>query len=235
MLTQALEQCPVSGMRLVRVKGSTFQMGDWNGDGFENEQPLHSVTLDDFWIGQTPVTQGQWQKVMGNNPSYFARGEDYPVERVNYQDIQEFLQRLNQLTHLNYTLPSEAQWEYAARSGGRMENWSGTNEESLVGEYGWFDENATFTTHAVGQRRPNSLGLFDMSGNVFEMVADTYAPDAYRYHQEKNPVYQVEGGERVLRGGSWYSYRLLLRCTDRSIYGANCRDRYVGFRVARNI
>lgn len=210
-------------------------MGDWTGHGFANEAPVHAVTLDSYALGRTPVTQGQWQQVMGNNPAHFARGADYPVEQVNWEDIQEFLRRLNNLTDGGYRLPSEAEWEYAARDGGLPQRWAGTDDEARVGEYGWYDENATMTTHPVAEKLPNTLGFHDMSGNVWEMVADVYAEDGYHHHTPRNPLHAGPGVDRVLRGGSWYSYRLLLRCTDRTIHGPHYRDRYVGFRVARTL
>ncbi len=146
------------------------------------------------------MTQGQWKAIMGNNPSAFQNGDNYPVEQVNWDDAQEFIRELNQITGKKYRLPTEAEWEYAARSGGKKEKWAGTSNESELMKYAWYRRNARGKTHPVGRKRPNGLGLYDMSGNVYEWVQDTFSESAYRQHSRMNPV--VEGGVYcVLRGG----------------------------------
>ena len=117
-------------------------MGDTFGDGYEVEHPVHEVCVNGFWMGKYEVTQGQWEKVMGTNPSHFRNGHDYPVETVNWDDAQEFVQKLNQITGKGFRLPTEAEWEYAARSGGNKEKWAGTNKESELGEYAWYVVNS---------------------------------------------------------------------------------------------
>ncbi len=224
---------PVSGIEFVFVKGGTYRMGDWSGEGFENELPVHEVTVGDFFIGRYPVTQGQWTRVMGDNPARWDFAPEHPVEMVSFGDVGAFLEKLNAEAEGTCRLPTEAEWEYAARSGGKEERWPGTDDLDVAGNLCWHDVNANKCTQPVGRLKPNGLGLHDMGGNVFEFVADVFADDAYAKHQPVNPVYLGPGEDRVIRGGSWYSYILLCRCMDRAIYGADYRDNYVGFRVVR--
>jgi formylglycine-generating enzyme required for sulfatase activity len=164
-----------TGMEFVLVKGGCYQMGDTFGDGYENEKPVHEVCLDDFYIGKFKVTQGQWKNVLGNNPSHFKNcGNNCPVENVSWNDAQEFVRILNRRTGKTYRLLTEAEWEYAARSGGKREKWAGTSSESELG------------------------------GNVWEWVQDTYSSHAYSSHSRNNPLYAGIGSGHVFRGGSWY-------------------------------
>ena len=187
-----------SDMEFVWVPSGAFQMGDLFGDGSDDEKPVHEVELDGFWIGTYPITQGQWEKIMGSNPSHFKKGDNYPVETVSWDDTQKFLEKLNQHDSGRFRLPTEAEWEYACRSGGKKEKYAGGNDPDKVG---WYDENSGSTTHPVGTKAPNGLGLYDMSGNVWEWVQDIYADDAYGKHARRNPIY--DGSSRVSRGGSW--------------------------------
>lgn len=230
----------LTGMPFIFVQGGAFAMGDTFGDGFDNERPVHEVTVDDFFLGQFPVTQGEWRTIMGENPAHFKLSDRHPVEMVSWHDIQSFITRLNERSDATFRLPTEAEWEFAARSRGRREKWAGTSDPQRVTDYGWYDRNsdlagdpAKITSQPVGLKQPNGLGLYDMSGNVYELVQDVYGEEAYRHHAPRNPLHPGPGSDRVLRGGSWYGYYTLLRCTDRSIYGAHHRDRYVGFRLLR--
>lgn len=198
-------KAPDNGMEFVFVKGECFQMGDSFGDGDIDEKPVHDVCIDDFYMGKYEVTQGQWQAIMGNNPSNFKNcGDNCPIEEVSWNDAQEFIKRLNSRTgSKQYRLPTEAEWEYAARSGGKKEKWAGTGNESELGDYAWYFKNSANKTHPVGQKKPNGLGLYDMSGNVWEWVQDRYNQHYYNNSQRNNPAGPISGQNRVLRGGSW--------------------------------
>jgi formylglycine-generating enzyme required for sulfatase activity len=186
---------------MIAIKGGTFQMG--SNDGKSHEKPIHSVTVSDFAMGKTEVTQALWEAVMGNNPSRF-KGNNLPVENVSWIDCQEFVGKLNQLTGKKYRLPTEAEWEYAAGGGAtNRTKWAGTNNESNLGEYAWYRANSGEKTHPVGTKKPNSLGLYDMSGNVWEWCSDWYGSDYYKSSPQNNPQGPSSGSYRVLRGGCW--------------------------------
>lgn len=192
---------PLSGIEMLLIKGGCYQMGDLFGDGEANERPVHQVCVDDFYLGKYEVTQGQWRKVMGYNPSRFQKGDNYPVETISWHDAVAFTEALSG-TKGNYRLPTEAEWEYAARSGGQKEKYSGGGDVNLVS---WHEGNSERSTHPVGQKQPNSLGLYDMSGNVYEWCLDLYAADYYSASQLQNPIGPSEGELHSRRGGSWYS------------------------------
>jgi formylglycine-generating enzyme len=180
-------------------------MGDTFGDGNSDEQPVHEVQVDSFFIGKYPVTQGQWQMVMGSNPSRFILGENCSVNEVDWNDVQAFITKLNQLTGKAYRLPTEAEWEYTARSCGKQEKWAGTSEERELAEYAWYDnDDEDFDdTTKVGMRKPNGLGIYDMCGTVWEWCSDWYGEDYYRHSVKVNPPGASSGMTRVLRGGCW--------------------------------
>jgi formylglycine-generating enzyme required for sulfatase activity len=194
-----------TGIAFVLVKGGCYQMGDTFGDGYANEKPVHEVCLDDYYIGTFKVTQGQWKTVRGYNPSYFSDcGDNCPVENISWDDAQEFIRILNERTGKTYRLLTEAEWEYAARSGGKNEEWAGTSNKSELGDYAWYSDNSGGRTHPVGQKKPNGIGIYDMSGNVWEWVQDIYSSTAYSSHGRINPIYMGRGAGHVFRGGSWY-------------------------------
>jgi formylglycine-generating enzyme required for sulfatase activity len=190
---------PTTGMEFVWVEGGTYQMGCGSGGCVPNASPEHEVTVNGFWIGKYSVTQGQWQKVMGNNPSAFKKGNNYPVETVSWNDAKEFIQKLNSKGG-TFRLPTEAEWEYAARSGGKPEKYAGGSDVDSVA---WYNGNSGKSTHPVGTKAPNGLGIYDMSGNVWQWCEDTYDDAAYKKHQRNNPISNSGGSEKVLRGGSW--------------------------------
>lgn len=197
---------PVTGMEFVFVKGGCFDMGDIFGNGQPDEKPVHRVCLDDFYIGKYEVTVAQWNTVM-MNPSRYSkqcRGNNCPVERVSWELARAFIRTLNQKSGRNYRLPTEAEWEYAARSGGKREKWAGTSNLSLLGNYAWYDKNSGGRVHPVGEKKPNAIGLYDMSGNVWEWVADWYDPDYYSRSAQNNPKGPESGTHKVQRGGSWF-------------------------------
>ena len=232
---------PSNGMDFVWVPTGVFQMGSgtWDGQGHKNEFPLHEVFIDGFWLGKYPVTQGQWKKLMSNmlwykvrgkNPSWFKMGGNYPVEQVSWHDAQEFIQKLNAINkgRYHFRLPTEAEWEYACRSGGRAEKYPGAKPLEKIA---WYSANSGMTTHPVGSLAPNGLDLYDMAGNVYEWCADIYHEEAYRRHEYRNPVYTGEGTRRVIRGGSWCNFPGELRCSYRASVNADFKGNYLGFRV----
>jgi sulfatase modifying factor 1 len=225
-----------TGMEFMFVKGGCYEMGDTFGDGYQNEKPVHEVCVDDYYIGKFEVTQGQWKTVRGNNPSYFRNcGDNCPVENVSWDDAQKFIRILNQRTGKTYRLPTEAEWEYAARSGGKREKWAGTSSESELGDYAWYSGNSNGRTHPVGRKKPNGIGLYDMSGNVWEWVQDIYSSAAYSSHSRNNPLYSSVGPGHVFRGGSWHYNSRGVRATFRNHRTPILLIRHhnVGFRLAR--
>jgi formylglycine-generating enzyme required for sulfatase activity len=222
----------VPNIEMVRVKGGCYQMGDTFGGGLANEKPVHQVCVSDFYIGKFVVTQAQWRAVMGDNPSVFkVCGSNCPVETVSYDDALQFIKKLNDQTGKNYRLPYEAEWEYAARSGGKQEKWAGTNNQEELGEYAWFADNSGKTTQRVGRKKPNGLGLYDMTGNVWEWCNDWYAPNYYQNSPEKNPQGPPSGSYRVLRGGGWNGTTGLVRAAYRNGLVTTIRGFNVGFRL----
>lgn len=187
---------------MIKVEGGTFQMGatsEQGGDADSDEKPVHSVTLSDYYIGETEVTQELWEAVMGSKPSKF-KGSQRPVERVSWNDCQGFIKKLNQLTGKNFRLPTEAEWEYAARGGNKSKGYkySGSN---TIGNVAWYDDNSNSQTHNVKTKSPNELGIYDMSGNVWEWCQDWKGN--YNSGSQINPTGPSSGSRRVGRGGSW--------------------------------
>ncbi|WP_251624048.1 SUMF1/EgtB/PvdO family nonheme iron enzyme [Odoribacter lunatus] len=196
----------VSGVKLemVYVKGGTFMMGatseQGSSDPWAAEYPVHSVTLSDYYIAKFEVTQGLWQVVMGKKPSSFNKGDNYPVESESWNDIQTFLTKLSQQTGKKYTLPTEAQWEYAARGGSKSKGYKYSGS-STIGDVAWYSGNSNSSTHPVGTKQSNELGIYDMSGNVWEWCQDWYGD--YSSEAQTDPVGPETGSLLVLRGGSW--------------------------------
>ncbi|MDY5451435.1 MAG: SUMF1/EgtB/PvdO family nonheme iron enzyme [Alloprevotella sp.] len=187
--------------KMIAVKGGTFQMG--NDDGYyEWEYPVHQVTLSDYYIGETEVSQELWSAVMGCNPSNFTGNMQRPVETVSWNDCQTFISRLNQLTGETFRLPTEAQWEYAARGGNKSKGYtySGSN---AIDDVAWYNYNSDRMTHPVKTKSPNELGIYDMSGNVWEWCSDWFG--AHSSDAQTDPTGPATGSYRVVRGGSWTS------------------------------
>ena len=218
--------------KMLRVEGGTFQMGgtsEQGSDAADNEYPVHSVTLSDYYIGQTQVTQELWEAVMGSNPSYFKGNNQCPVENVSWNDCQKFIEKLNRLTGKNFRLPTEAEWEYAARGGNKSKGYkySGSNDVNTVA---WYDDNSGGKTHAVATKQANELGLYDMSGNVWERCQDWYGD--YTSRSQNNPKEANVGSPCVLRGGSWFNHASVVRVSIRFIYPPGSRSFNFGLRLA---
>jgi formylglycine-generating enzyme len=195
---------PIKPMEMVLVKGGCYEMGDTFGDGAKNEKPVHHVCVKDFYLGKYLVTQMQWTMDMASNPSSESVcGLDCPVENVSWDDVQKFIKKLSERTGKPYRLPTEAEWEYAARSGGKNEKWAGTSSEKELGDYAWYYGNSHFQSHPVGQKKPNGLGLYDMTGNVWEWMSDWYDEGYYAKSPTNEPKGSETGRAHVLRGGYW--------------------------------
>jgi formylglycine-generating enzyme required for sulfatase activity len=237
-------------IEFVWIPPGKFLMGSppYESDRGSDEAPLHEVTLSKgFWLGKTEVTQAQWERVMGSNPSYF-KGAEWPVERVSWVDATEFCVKLSQASGGKYTLPTEAQWEYAARAGSTMAYCYGSSVSPLK-SYGWYNGNSGKQTHPVAQKLPNAWGLYDMHGNVQEWCQDWYAQDYYGASPAADPTgpasgayrpsgsnlldYPVSSSSRVLRGGSHRTHAKNLRSANRNNDAQEGHDNRNGLRVVR--
>jgi len=244
-------------LSMIAVQGGTFTMGCTSEQGSNcgsDELPAHQVTLSDFYIGKYEVTQGQWRAIMGNSPSYFPRGDNYPVEQVSWNDIvgtsgatmviknityyaNGFIYKLNQLTGKQYRLPTEAEWEYAAR-GGRSSSGFKYSGSNTVGDVAWYWDNipsqssgnSGYGTQLVGTKASNELGIHDMSGNVYECCSDWFG--AYSSNAQTNPTGPSSGYYRVDRGGSWYDGAVRVRVSYRIYVAPDVHNLYLGFRLA---
>ena len=216
---------------MVRVKGGTFMMGatsEQGSDAWDWEKPVHQVTLSSFSIGKYEVTQEEWEVVMGSNPSKF-KGAKRPVEQVSWDDCQEFIRKLNEITGRAYRLPTEAEWEFAARGGTKSKDYKYAGSDNL-GSVAWYDDNSRSTTHEVGQKDPNKLGLYDMSGNVWEWCQDWYG--SYSPSNQTNPTGAITGSSRVYRGGSWRFNAGLFRVWRRYYDTPSFQNSDLGLRLA---
>ena len=215
---------------MVAVEGGTFTMGatsEQGGDAYSDEKPAHKVTVSSFHIGQTEVTQELWEAVMGSNPSRF-KGSNRPVESVSWNDCQEFLSRLNRITGKRFRLPTEAEWEFAARGGNLSKGYkySGSNN---INDVAWYKYNDS-TTHPVAIKQPNELDIYDMSGNVWEWCSDWYG--AYSSSPQTNATGPSSGSGRVSRGGSWHCNAGSCRVARRHKRSLFNRGDFLGLRLA---
>ena len=214
---------------MVSVTGDTFTMGATSEQGSDADSDEYQVTLSDFMIGKTEVTQELWQAVMGSNPSEF-KGDNLPVECVSWNDCQDFIKKLNSLTGLNFRLPTEAEWEYAARGGNKSKGYkySGSND---IGSVAWYEETTNGSgTKSVATKAPNELGLYDMSGNVWEWCSDWYGD--YSSGSQTNPKGPSSGSLRVYRGGSWGINAMYCRVSYRISSNPGSRFSFLGLRLA---
>ena len=248
---------PYLRMSFVWVPGGCFEMGcgDWTGDCGDNEKPVHKVCLKGFWMARHEVTQGQWKRLMGYNPSGFKRcGSLCPVEKVSWNEALEFARKLSSKTGYTFRLPTEAEWEFACRSGGKRQKYAGWEPLNAAA---WYRSNAQGSPHLVGRKRPNGLGIYDMSGNVWEWCLDI--SDKRAYYKARgtlsNPVFvgakymdvygasstrilrilQDAPGYRIVRGGSWGNGAQYQRCSARIRGKPSSRRDWLGFRMVREL
>ncbi|MBP5190611.1 MAG: formylglycine-generating enzyme family protein [Bacteroidales bacterium] len=225
----------VNGMkfRMMPVAGGTFTMGCTRPGSakhnYEVEFPTHKVTVDSFYIGKFEVTQRLWKEVMGNNPSRWTYNDSLPVEQVSWNDVQMFIARLSQMTGYRFRLPTEAEWEFAARGGNRSKNCIYPGQDGDPGSVAWYGMNSGNTTHPVGRKKANELGLHDMAGNVWEWCSDWYG--AYSAEEQQNPRGPKHGESRILRGGSLNSPSWGCTVSDRSWYQPDYGYGFHGFRL----
>lgn len=217
---------------MVKVQGGTFTMGATPEQGSEvdeDEKPIHSITLSSFYIGQTEVTQALWEAVMWDNPSYFKGNKELPVEQVSWEDCQQFIARLNQLTGRRFRLPTEAEWEYAARGGRKSQGYkyAGGNDIDSVG---WCWSNSDSQTHPVAQKKANELGIYDMAGNVGEWCQDWFGH--YSQNPQTNPQGPSKGVYRMFRSGCWRVSADGCRVAYRHFFEHFWRYNYLGLRLA---
>ncbi|MDZ4163563.1 MAG: formylglycine-generating enzyme family protein [Smithellaceae bacterium] len=250
-----------TGMEFLFVKGGCYDMGDAFGDGGADEKPVHNVCVADFYLGKYEVTVGQfrafvqdanyrteaergdgcfiwtgskWEKdgsKSWRSPG-FSQDESHPVVCVSWNDTQAFNDWLSRKVGKIYRLPTEAQWEYAARSGGKREKWAGTSEESSLGNFAWYTANSGNRTRPVGQKQPNGLGFYDLTGNVWEWCQDWYGEKYYAGSPRDNPQGASSGQYRVLRGGSWFFNPRDVRGAYRVRNDPAARSSNLGFRLA---
>jgi formylglycine-generating enzyme required for sulfatase activity len=216
--------------KMVWVEGGTFTMGCTAEKGevcYNAEKPAHSVTLSSYYMGETEVTQALWEAVMGNNPSRW-KGDNLPVEQVSWKDVQVFIEKLNRLTGRKFRLPTEAEWEYAARGGGKSKGYkiSGSN---IIDAVAWYESNSGSKTHIVKWNQSNELGLYDMTGNVWEWCSDWYGD--YSPGAQQDPEGPSTGSSRVCRGGSWLDFARDCRVWRRFMSNPSDQSSSHGFRL----
>lgn len=245
---------------MVFIKGGCFEMGDISGDGASDEKPAHEVCVDDFHMGEHEVTVGEFNKFVndtdyrteaekgmgcqhwtGNgwkkeikswrNPG-FSQNDRQPAVCISWNDAVAFTEWLSGRTGKNYRLPTEAEWEYAARSGGKQEKWAGVNSESMLDQYAWYNRNSERESHPVKQKMPNGLGLYDMTGNVWEWCGDWYDKNYYKKSPRDNPEGPDKGIMRVLRGGSWEHGPWAVRISNRVWNAPFYQHDIYGFRLS---
>ena len=197
-------------------------------DGPKNEKPAHRVYVDAFYLGKYEVTQREWMAVMGTNPSQF-KGDNLPVESVNWDEVREYLKKLSQLTGKKFRLPTEAEWEYACRAGSNTIYYFG-NDINDIERYAWYYSNSNQRTHPAGQKEPNSWGLYDMYGNVCEWCSDWYEENFYSIAPINNPKGPIFSHARTVRGGYWRVNKEDLYSAGRNSYYPSRRYNYIGFR-----
>ena len=230
--------------KMIWVEGGSYWMGSPDGVGNDDERPQHKVTLDGYWIAETEVTQGLWRAVMNGKDegwtTEYGKGPDYPAYYVSYTEAIDFCKELNAKTNYkyNFTLPTEAQWEYAARGGNKSKGYTFSGSDDNIGNVAWYWNNSngnngnTYGTHEVKTKSSNELGIYDMSGNVWEWCSDWYGKNYYKESPDKNPKGPLNGDLRVLRGGGWNSSAEYCRVAIRGYNNPGSSDGRIGFRLA---
>ena len=218
--------------KMIKVEAGTFRMGATpeQKDPLDREKPVHSVTLSSYYIGETEVTQALWEAVMGNNPSRF-KGSSNPVEQVSWNDCQEFISRLNAATGQRFRLPTEAEWEYAARGGSKSRGYQYSGGNNLF-DVAWYTDNSGSKTHPVKIKQANELGIYDMSGNVWEWCQDWFKGNYYKKSPSTDPTGPDSGSSRVNRGGCWGNFAWYCRVANRGSDAPGNRAYYLGLRLA---
>ena len=225
---------------MIAVEGGTFLMGaqntnpdgaNYDSEAFSGESPVHSVTLSDYYIGETEVTQELWEAVMSSIPSSYT-DDQKPVGYVSWDDCKEFIEKLNNLTGKNFRLPTEAEWEYAARGGNKSQGYKYSGSYNIE-DVAWYIDNSGFTSHNVKIKSPNELGIYDMTGNVWEWCEDWSGN--YSSVSQTNPAGPSSGSLRVFRGGSWRSDAGYCRVSIRNYGNPGNRDSYLGLRLALSL
>lgn len=239
---------PLPEIKMVRVKGGCYDMGDFTGDGDDDERPVHQTCVSDFYLMEHEVTQAIYEAVMvwdlaNNKPFIKAKKKkelrerlrpldpNMPAMGVSWYGAREFITVLNKMTKGFYRLPSEAEWEYAARSGGKKDLWSGVNNEGELGDYSWFVDNSD-DVKPIKKKKPNALGLYDMSGNVWEWTEDNFDFDYYQVSPKRDPIGPDISYWRVIRGGSFVEPPFKLRTTYRHAFEPSRSGKNLGFRLA---
>jgi len=220
--------CEYTKIQFVYILGDCFQMGcgNWMSDCDEDERPVYKKCLKSFWISKYEITQKQWKKIMNNNPSQFDDNDNKPVDSISWNDIQQFIFKIKMTSGLKYRLPTEAEWEFACRSGGLNEIYAGSKNYQ---EVAWYRNNSNKTTHPVGLLRANKLGLFDMSGNVWEWCNNAYSINYETISSKRS------NNPKVIRGGCWIGGPKSLRCTHRHYSFPNKYYNHTGFRLIKEI
>ncbi len=208
-------------VKMIDIPSGSFMRGDYSDK--------HRVTINSFKIGKYEVTQGLWEAVMGSNPSNFKGNPNFPVEQVNWNDFQEFIEKLNEMTGKKYRLPTEAEWEYAARANQSYEYAGSDNIDAVA----WYNKNSGSKTHPVGQKQANGFGLYDMSGNVWEWCQDWYHSNCNVAPIDGSAWEYPTGSDRVVRGGCWSNRDFSCRSADRNCNDPSSRNYYDGFRLVR--
>ncbi len=225
------------GIEFVKISAGDFLMGAPEEEKYsdKDERPVHQVTITkDFYIGVYEVTQEQWEEVMGSNPSYFTGDSSLPVEKVSWDDANDFVEELNKMENTDtYRLPTEAEWEYTARAGTDTA-FSFGDDPTMLTNYGWYDDNSEDKTRPVGMKKANPWGLYDVHGNVAEWVLDEYHS---KYHNAPSDGSEWTGGvdRRVFRGGSWENAEVNCRSASRDSIGEGSRTNYIGLRLVKEI